>query len=87
MRSLSATWEWTLILAAGSATGFTGNDNEMKIAAAQINSTVGDFAGNAARIRAAMDKARAAGAKLVVTPEMARSNVDFQFPDVGNARP
>ena len=43
----------------------------MKIAAAQINSTVGDFAGNAARIRAALEKARAGGAKLVVTPEMA----------------
>jgi NAD+ synthase (glutamine-hydrolysing) len=43
----------------------------MKIAVAQTNSTVGDFAGNAARIRAALDAARAAGAKLLVTPEMA----------------
>ena len=45
----------------------------MKIAVAQINVTVGDFAGNAERIRRAVDRARAAGAKLVVTPEMALS--------------
>jgi NAD+ synthetase len=45
----------------------------MKIAVAQINTTVGDFAGNAARIRAAIDRARAGGAELVVTPEMALS--------------
>jgi NAD+ synthetase len=42
----------------------------MKIAVAQINVTVGDFAGNAAKIRRAVDSARAAGARLVVTPEM-----------------
>ena len=45
----------------------------MKIAVAQINPMVGDFAGNAAKIRDAVDKARAAGAKLVVTPEMSLS--------------
>jgi NAD+ synthase/NAD+ synthase (glutamine-hydrolysing) len=45
----------------------------MKIAVAQINTTVGDFAGNAARIREAIDRARAAGARVVVTPEMALS--------------
>ena len=33
----------------------------MKIAVAQINVTVGDFAGNAAKIRQAVDTARAAG--------------------------
>jgi NAD+ synthetase len=43
----------------------------MKIAVAQINTTVGDFTGNASRIRAAIDRAREAGAVLVVTPEMA----------------
>ena len=43
----------------------------MKIAVAQINTTVGDFAGNAAKIRAAVDAGRKAGAKLIVTPEMA----------------
>jgi NAD+ synthetase len=42
----------------------------MKIAVAQINTTVGDFEGNAAKIRRAVDLARASGAKLVVTPEM-----------------
>jgi predicted amidohydrolase len=43
----------------------------VKIAVAQINMTVGDFAGNAARIRRAIDEGRAKGAKLIVTPEMA----------------
>ena len=33
----------------------------MKIAVAQINTTVGDFEGNAAKIRAAVDAGRAAG--------------------------
>ena len=45
----------------------------MKIAVAQMNPTVGDFAGNAAKIRAAVDAGRKAGARLVVTPEMALS--------------
>jgi NAD+ synthase (glutamine-hydrolysing) len=45
----------------------------MKIAVAQINTTVGDFEGNAARIRSAVDAGRAAGASLVVTPEMSLS--------------
>jgi NAD+ synthase (glutamine-hydrolysing) len=45
----------------------------MKIAVAQMNATVGDFAGNAARIRQAIDEARAPGAALVVAPEMALS--------------
>jgi NAD+ synthase (glutamine-hydrolysing) len=45
----------------------------MKIAVAQINTTVGDFAGNAGKIRRAIDAGRAAGAKLVVTPEMSLS--------------
>ena len=45
----------------------------MKIAVAQINTTVGDFEGNAAKIRGAVDTARAAGARLVVTPEMSLS--------------
>ncbi len=45
----------------------------MKIAVAQINTTVGDFAGNAERIRVAIGEAQAAGATLVVTPELALS--------------
>jgi len=45
----------------------------MKIVVAQLNVTVGDFAGNAERIRRAVDAARAGGARLVVTPEMSLS--------------
>ncbi len=43
----------------------------MKIALLQINPTVGDIAGNAALIAAAATAARAAGADLAVTPELA----------------
>jgi len=42
-----------------------------RIALAQVNTTVGDFAGNAAKIRAATERARAAGAALVAFPELA----------------
>lgn len=40
------------------------------IAAAQINCTVGDLAGNAGRILAFTERACAAGADLVITPEL-----------------
>jgi NAD+ synthase (glutamine-hydrolysing) len=43
----------------------------MKIALAQINTTVGDFSGNVAKIREGLDRGRAAGADLVVFPEQA----------------
>ena len=43
----------------------------MLIALAQINCTVGDLAGNAARILRAANAARERGAVLVVTPELA----------------
>ncbi|MFT3786166.1 MAG: NAD+ synthase [Tepidisphaeraceae bacterium] len=43
----------------------------MRIALAQINPTVGDIAGNSAKIVAAIEKARLDGAKLVVFPELA----------------
>jgi NAD+ synthase (glutamine-hydrolysing) len=43
----------------------------MRIALAQLNPTSGDIDGNAAKILAALESARAAGADLVVTPEMA----------------
>ena len=43
----------------------------MRIALAQINPTVGDFAGNAERILDFAVRARAAGAGLVVFPELA----------------
>jgi NAD+ synthetase len=45
----------------------------MKLALAQINCTVGDLAGNAARILDYCRQARVAGASLVVTPELALS--------------
>ncbi len=44
-----------------------------RIALAQVNSTVGDFAANAERIRTAVSLARGAGAALVVFPELALS--------------
>ncbi len=43
----------------------------MKLALAQINTTVGDLAGNEARILAAYERAVAAGCDLVLTPELA----------------
>lgn len=42
----------------------------MKLAIAQLNLTVGDLKGNAAKILAAATEARAAGASLLLTPEM-----------------
>ncbi len=42
----------------------------MKLAVAQLNLTVGDIAGNAARLLAAANEAHAAGADLLLTPEM-----------------
>ena len=43
----------------------------MKLALAQINTTVGDFDGNLALLRAAYERGVAAGAELVVAPELA----------------
>ncbi len=43
----------------------------MKIGLAQINTTVGDLPGNAEKILAAYQRAAAAGAELVLTPELA----------------
>jgi NAD+ synthetase len=45
----------------------------MKLAIAQFNFTVGDLAGNARRILNAANKARAGGAQLLMTPELALS--------------
>jgi NAD+ synthase (glutamine-hydrolysing) len=42
----------------------------MKLGIAQLNLTVGDIAGNAARVLAAAKEAHAAGADLLLTPEM-----------------
>src|SRR3954470_22350614 len=43
----------------------------MRIALAQMNPTSGDVEGNAAKILSALESSRAAGANLMVTPEMA----------------
>ena len=43
----------------------------MKVALAQVNTTVGDFAGNEARLRAAYERGVAEGVELVVAPELA----------------
>ena len=43
----------------------------IRLALAQINTTVGDIDGNAARISSAIDAARREGAQLVVLPELA----------------
>ena len=43
----------------------------MKLALAQINTTVGDFDGNLALLRAAYERGVAVGAELVVAPELA----------------
>ncbi len=45
--------------------------SSLRIALAQINSTVGDLEGNARRIADFAARARAAGAQLMVTPELA----------------
>lgn len=45
----------------------------MRIAIAQINCTVGDTAGNVAKILDAVKQAKQAGADLVITPELALS--------------
>ena len=42
----------------------------MKLALAQLNLTVGDIAGNTDRLLAAAREAHAAGAALLLTPEM-----------------
>src|SRR5664280_2660656 len=44
---------------------------EVRLALCQMNATVGDIAGNAERIRAGRDAALAAGADLVLFPELA----------------
>jgi NAD+ synthase (glutamine-hydrolysing) len=44
---------------------------KLRIALAQINTTVGDIDGNAARIAKAIESAQATGAQLVVVPELA----------------
>lgn len=48
----------------------TGAPLSAHVAAASLNQTVGDWAGNTRRIRAAIAEARSRGAKLLLLPEM-----------------
>jgi len=43
----------------------------MRLALAQVNTTIGDFAGNEAKLRAAYARAASAGADILVAPELA----------------
>ena len=54
----------------GRAWGYNGAMRTLRLALAQINVTVGDLAGNAAKIRAWMERAREGGAQLVLFPEL-----------------
>ena len=45
--------------------------SRLTVALAQIDSTVGDLDGNAEKIRSGIDRARSAGAQLVIFPELA----------------
>ncbi len=54
-----------------SAESGRADDGVVRIALAQINTTVGDIAGNAQRISRDLAAARAAGAELVLFPELA----------------
>src|SRR5580698_8088549 len=47
-----------------------GKSHQAHLAAASLNQTVGDWAGNEARIRRVIEKTREAGAKLLLLPEM-----------------
>jgi NAD+ synthase (glutamine-hydrolysing) len=46
------------------------NQGTVKVAIAQLNCTVGDLQGNAARILDASRRAREAGARIIITPEL-----------------
>jgi NAD+ synthetase len=48
-------------------------DTNVKVALAQINTTIGDFAGNEAKILQAYQKAAVGGADIVLFPELATS--------------
>jgi len=44
---------------------------QLRIGMAQINTTVGDFAGNRQKIMKAIDEARSSGVDLIAFPELA----------------
>ncbi|HET9114063.1 MAG TPA: NAD+ synthase [Burkholderiales bacterium] len=61
----------------------------MKIALAQLNATVGDIAGNTAKIAEAVEQAKLAGAQILITPELMLSGYppeDLLFRDDFNTQ-
>ena len=61
------------------------NTATLRIAVAQLNCTVGDLAGNAAKIAAAAAEAKGRGAHVLLTPELALKIVHLR-PDWETAR-
>ena len=61
-------WEFT---ASGQAFPVGNGVGTMRVALSQLNQRVGDLAGNVARITADFERAEAAGADVVVFPELA----------------
>src|SRR5207244_2161170 len=49
----------------------SGMPDSVRLALSQLNLTVGDIAGNEAKIRRDLDRAREAGAQIVLFPELA----------------
>ncbi|TVS02911.1 MAG: NAD+ synthase, partial [Rhodobacteraceae bacterium] len=52
--------------------------DRFRLTLAQLNPTLGDITGNAAKARAAWDKGRTAGADMVALPEMFLSGYQTQ---------
>ncbi|WP_293910033.1 nitrilase-related carbon-nitrogen hydrolase [Deinococcus sp.] len=63
-----------------SASPASGVTSPIKVACCQVTLAVGDVAGNRARVKAAILNAAAAGAQVVVVPELA--NTGYMFADL-----
>ena len=59
----------------------SGSD-PLRVALAQINATVGDIAGNAAKIAGHTAAARDEGAALVVFPELSLTGYELDAPEL-----
>lgn len=62
--------KWDVLKKTSEGKSLTGRQDIMKIALAQINTTLGDLEGNGAKIRQAIERARLLEADLVVFSEM-----------------
>lgn len=67
---IAATLQWAVLIRNIFLFGQEYPQNNMKIALAQINTTIGDFSGNAAKIKAAIARGRDVSCDLVVFSEM-----------------